>query len=70
MSLRVTSFGGRPNKKLRFISTLRVTLPTDTSFIPNKKGEDVKGYNKFYNRKNGTPWLASFGKPDKNICNL
>jgi putative transposase len=27
---------------------------TDTSFIPNKKGKDLIGYNKFYNRKNGT----------------
>lgn len=29
-------------------------LLTDTSFIPNKKGKDVIGYNKYYNRKNGT----------------
>lgn len=46
------------NNKLRYIST-------DTSFIPNKKGKDLIGYNKFYaciiiifnydnNRKNGT----------------
>lgn len=27
---------------------------TDTTFIPNKKGHDVIGYNKYYNRKNGT----------------
>lgn len=36
-----------PNKKLKYILT-------DTSFIPNKKGKDVIGYSKFYNRKNGT----------------
>ncbi len=43
-----------PAKKLKFIYT-------DTSFVPNKKGKEVigrrsnpKGYNKFYNRKNGT----------------
>ena len=35
------------NKKLKFVST-------DTTFIPNKKGKDCMGYNKFYNRKNGT----------------
>ena len=35
------------NNKLKYIST-------DTSFIPNKKGKDLIGYNKFYNRKNGT----------------
>ena len=33
--------------KLKYIST-------DTTFIPNKKGHDKKGYNKFYNKKNGT----------------
>ena len=36
-----------PNKKLRYILT-------DTSFIPNKHGHNVVGYNKFYNRKKGT----------------
>jgi len=36
-----------PNKKLNFILT-------DTSFIPNKNGKNVIGYNKFYNRKKGT----------------
>ncbi len=36
-----------PNKKLRYIST-------DTTFIPNKNGQDLKGYNSYYNRKNGT----------------
>jgi transposase len=35
------------NLKLKYIIT-------DTSFIPNKKGEDCVGYNKFYNRKKGT----------------
>jgi transposase len=35
------------NNKLRYVST-------DTSFIPNKKGKDLTGYNKFYNRKRGT----------------
>ena len=35
------------NNKLKYVST-------DTSFIPNKKGKDLIGYNKFYNRKNGT----------------
>ena len=35
------------NKKLKYVST-------DTTFIPNKKGKDYIGYNKFYNRKNGT----------------
>jgi transposase len=34
-------------KKLKYVST-------DTSFIPNKKGKDVIGYNKFYNKKKGT----------------
>lgn len=33
--------------KLKYISS-------DTSFIPNKKGKNLIGYNKFYNRKNGT----------------
>lgn len=33
--------------KLKFILT-------DTSFIPNKKGHDVTGYNYYYNRKKGT----------------
>ena len=36
-----------PNKKLRYVLT-------DTSFIPNKHGHNVVGYNKFYNRKKGT----------------
>jgi transposase len=36
-----------PNKKLKFIYT-------DTTFVPNKKGKDLIGYNKFYNRKKGT----------------
>jgi transposase len=27
---------------------------TDTSFIPNKKGRDVIGYNRHYNKKKGT----------------
>ena len=36
-----------PGKKLRYVLT-------DTSFVPNKKGKDMYGYNKFYNRKNGT----------------
>jgi len=36
-----------PNKKLRFVLT-------DTTFIPNKKGIDLIGYNKYYNKKNGT----------------
>ena len=36
-----------PNKKLKFIMT-------DTTFIQNKNGSDMIGYNKFYNRKNGT----------------
>jgi hypothetical protein len=35
------------NNKLKYIST-------DTSFIPNKKGKDMIGYNKYYNKKNGT----------------
>jgi hypothetical protein len=35
------------NGKLKYILT-------DTSFVPNKKGRDVVGYNKFYNRKKGT----------------
>ncbi len=48
-----------PAKKLKFIYT-------DTSFVPNKKGKEVIGYNKFYNRKNGT--LASCFA-DKNIIN-
>jgi transposase len=29
-------------------------LLTDTTFIPNKKGHDMIGYNTFYNRKYGT----------------
>ena len=36
-----------PSKKLKFIST-------DTSFIPNKCGQNKIGYNKFYNRKYGS----------------
>jgi hypothetical protein len=36
-----------PNRRFKY-------LLTDTSFIPNKKGKDVIGYSKFYNRKNGT----------------
>jgi hypothetical protein len=36
-----------PNNKLKFIMT-------DTTFVQNKNGNDVIGYNKFYNRKNGT----------------
>ena len=36
-----------PNKKLNFIMT-------DTTFIQNKNGNNMIGYNKFYNRKNGT----------------
>ena len=36
-----------PNKKLTFIMT-------DTTFIQNKNGNDEIGYNKYYNRKNGT----------------
>jgi transposase len=36
-----------PNKKLRIILT-------DTTFIPNKNGKECIGYNKHYNRKNGT----------------
>jgi len=35
------------NNKLKYIMT-------DTSFIPNKKGKTVIGYNRFYNRKCGT----------------
>lgn len=35
------------NNKLKFIVT-------DTTFIPNKNGNNHIGYNKFYNRKNGT----------------
>jgi hypothetical protein len=35
-----------PNRRFKY-------LLTDTSFIPNKKGKDVLGYSKFYNRKNG-----------------
>ena len=35
------------NRKLKYIMT-------DTSFVPNKKGKELIGYNKFYNRKNGT----------------
>ena len=35
------------NKKLRFIIT-------DTTFIPNKNGNNKVGYNKYYNKKNGT----------------
>ena len=35
------------NGKLKYIMT-------DTSFVPNKKGKSVVGYNKFYNRKKGT----------------
>lgn len=47
------------NNKLKYIMTLRVAirfilLSTDTSFIPNKKGKTVTGYNRFYNRKRGT----------------
>ncbi len=44
-----------PNKKLRYVSI-------DTTFIPNKKGQDVKGYNSYYNRKNGTLRVASLTK--------
>jgi transposase len=35
------------NNKLKYIST-------DTTFIPNKKGKNLIGYNKYYNKKNGT----------------
>jgi transposase len=35
------------NGKLKYIMT-------DTSFIPNKKGKNIIGYNKYYNKKNGT----------------
>lgn len=35
------------NNKLKYISS-------DTTFIPNKKGKDLIGYNKYYNKKNGT----------------
>lgn len=35
------------NNKLKYIST-------DTTFVPNKNGKDLIGYNKYYNRKNGT----------------
>ena len=46
------------NNKLKYVSTLRAKA--DTTFIPNKKGKDCIGYNKFYvYRKNGTRWLAS-----------
>lgn len=40
-------FKKTPNNKLKYILT-------DTSFVSNKKGKDLIGYNKFYNRKNGT----------------
>jgi len=36
-----------PGKKLRYVLT-------DTSFVPNKKGKDMYGYNTYYNKKNGT----------------
>jgi len=36
-----------PNKKLRYVLT-------DTSFVPNKKGKNMYGYNTYYNKKNGT----------------
>jgi len=39
--------------KKGYNNKLKYTL-TDTTFIPNKKGKDSIGYNKFYNRKNGT----------------
>ena len=29
-------------------------VSTDTTFVPNKKGKDCVGYNRFYNRKRGT----------------
>lgn len=35
------------NKKLKYILT-------DTSFVQNKKGQDMIGYNKFYKKKKGT----------------
>jgi ribosomal protein S16 len=37
----------RNKKTLKYINT-------DTTFIPNKKGIDCKGYNTYYNKKNGT----------------
>ena len=36
-----------PNGKLRYVMT-------DTTFIPNKRGREMIGYNKYYNKKNGT----------------
>ena len=35
------------NGKLKYIYT-------DTTFVPNKNGKDLIGYNRFYNRKRGT----------------
>jgi transposase len=58
------------NNKLKYVTT-------DTTFIPNKRGKDLIGFNKYYNKKKGTkisiitdskgiPFNIAFYKGNKN----